>query len=337
MEPPSEFEGFACSVLGSNDLTFEQVRGGGNAQVWRVDDKGKPVAALKSYPAGEDGESHRYKREVEALSFLKVCNEIQVPELIASNPGDQIALIRWVEGEPAPSNSLTLKDVKSLASFAIRLDQYGSRPDAESLQLAQESTLATVDIGEQIDRRIARLDEISDAEPLLAPFLKEVHQKRDEIWDRSLGRLKKIGLPVDLELRPHMRTLSPSDFGFHNTVRRSDGSLIVLDFEYFGWDDPVRLALDFELHPGMNLSEEMTALWREEVGGYFSDQDPTWKYRVGAWIPLLGLRWTLILLNEFLPGRWKQRQEAGVTEAREEKLRTQLSKAKAMLARAAKS
>ena len=127
--------------------------------------------------------------------------------------------------------------------------------------------------------------------------------------------------------------MSPSDFGFHNAVRDRDGDLVFLDFEYFGWDDPVKLALDFELHPGMTLSESLRARWQDGLAEIFQGDDPAWSARVAAWRPLLGLRWTLILLNEFLPERWRHRVEAGVTQDHDTVLKAQRAKAEAMLSR----
>ena len=43
--------------------------------------------------------------------------------------------------------------------------------------------------------------------------------------------------------------LSPSDFGFHNTLLASDGALKFFDFEYAGWDDPAKTAADFLRQP----------------------------------------------------------------------------------------
>ena len=53
--------------------------------------------------------------------------------------------------------------------------------------------------------------------------------------------------------RPRHRALSPSDFGLHNAMRDEDGRLRFIDFEYFGWDDPVKLVSDTALHPGSEL------------------------------------------------------------------------------------
>ena len=49
--------------------------------------------------------------------------------------------------------------------------------------------------------------------------------------------------------------LSPSDFGFHNTIKSK--KLYFIDFEYFGLDDPVKLVIDFILHPGMKLNLQL--------------------------------------------------------------------------------
>ena len=61
------------------------------------------------------------------------------------------------------------------------------------------------------------------------------------------------GLDFITELAQEKRSLVPADFGFHNSLRQGDGSLAYVDFEYFGWDDPVKLTADILLHPGVPL------------------------------------------------------------------------------------
>ena len=51
------------------------------------------------------------------------------------------------------------------------------------------------------------------------------------------------------------RALSPSDFGLHNALRGQDGQLRFVDFEYFGWDDPVKLVSDSGDPSGSDLAE----------------------------------------------------------------------------------
>jgi len=48
--------------------------------------------------------------------------------------------------------------------------------------------------------------------------------------------------------------LSPSDFGFHNIIKSKD-NLFFIDFEYAGWDDPIKLICDFFLNPDYLISK----------------------------------------------------------------------------------
>ena len=91
----------------------------------------------------------------------------------------------------------------------------------------------------------------------------------------------------------------PSDFGFHNSLRQFDGSLAFFDFEYFGWDDPVKLTADVLLHPGTTLKPQLRSRFRVAAGEIYGN-DPSFHKRLEALFPLIGLRWVLILLNEFL-------------------------------------
>ena len=108
------------------------------------------------------------------------------------------------------------------------------------------------------------------------------------------------------------QTLSPSDFGFHNCIKLNDGSLKFIDFDYFGWDDPVKLTADFIWHPAMNLNRGLTDKWKIAMLNIFSG-DSQFEDRLNVALPLYGLRWALIILNEFLPGFADRRKAAGET------------------------
>ena len=125
------------------------------------------------------------------------------------------------------------------------------------------------------------------------PFLKEV-------IDKSKSKAKKLGFSWQDELEIGRRTLSPSDFGFHNALRGEDSEITYLDFEYFGWDDPAKMISDFLLHPGMSLEEKWKQRFAKTIFKNF-DQDKLLVNRVKLVYPLFGLKWCLILLNEFLP------------------------------------
>jgi hypothetical protein len=60
------------------------------------------------------------------------------------------------------------------------------------------------------------------------------------------------------------------------------------------------------------------------------DGDPDFRRRLALLFPLVGLRWCMILLNEFLPERWQRRAFAGARDVEAAKDR-QLAKAQALL------
>jgi hypothetical protein len=150
-------------------------------------------------------------------------------------------------------------------------------------------------------------------------------------WSES--RLQAVGMSFADELDWSRRTLSPSDFGFHNALRQPDGRIIFLDFEYFGWDDPAKMIADFLLHPAMALSAELNRIFALAIFRRFADW-PDLVRRVESVYPLFGLKWCMIMLNEFLPESYLRRQfAAGAPEDRSALQRQQLDKARQMLRR----
>ena len=127
-------------------------------------------------------------------------------------------------------------------------------------------------------------------------------------------------------------TLSPSDFGLHNAIATPHGDLVFFDFEYFGWDDPVKLTADVCLHPGMSLDENAQQRWISEAKKLFAD-DPNFGVRLNALYPLYAIRWALIMLNEYRTDKIKNRlnaQSRMQSDIRGAQLK-QLEKAKLML------
>jgi hypothetical protein len=143
--------------------------------------------------------------------------------------------------------------------------------------------------------------------------------------------LAAASLDSAAELPQEWQSLVPSDFGFHNSLRRSDGSLAFVDFEYFGWDDPVKLTADIMLHPGRPLAAPQRRHFRQAALRCYGE-DRTFERRLEIYLPLFGLRWVLILLNEFIPERWQRRVLAGDTTNWADAKARQLNHAREFLA-----
>ena len=213
----------------------------------------------------------------------------------------------------------------------------GSRPGGKHLPLASEAFFSLAGIIENLNQRSTRLRAVKqegDTYSSLRRFLEKrffPSFKEITLWVQS--RLGLGTLSLDSELDWPERTLSPSDFGFHNALMVETGRMVWLDFEYFGWDDPAKTICDLLLHPAMDLEQEAKSrLVRGILSGFKEIKDLSW--RLETVYPLFGLKWCLILLNEFLEEELERRGFAAreVLDRSEIQWR-QLGKAQGMLAK----
>ena len=308
------------------------VSGSGNNRLYRLD-CGDAFFALKTYPASGDDPRDRLAVESDALRFLSQCGAGRVPGLIAVDRDAGLALYEWVAGEPVGEASP--KDVDAALEFVGLLKTLKARPGSEALGAASEACLSGAEVVRQVRRRAAALSAVANDAPDLVRYLADDFTPTlDAFAERAAAGYLGTGIDFADDLPAALQTLSPSDFGFHNALRAPDGALIFLDFEYFGWDDPVKLTADFLLHPGMALAPTLQRRFADGARQIFSDDDHFSK-RLELLYPLYGLRWCMILLNEFLPESWRRRVYAGTdpdgAEAHARAKQRQLAKAQALI------
>ena len=314
----------AATALCSGQIeSITPVVNGRNNRLYRVVTS-TGVIALKSYPAPDDDPRDRLGAEYGALEFLKTQNESAVPAPLAIDRVKSVALYEWVDGCPIAEASVD--DIDQIVAFTRRMHEYRQHEMAARLPLASEACLSAGELLQQIQRRDRRLSEVAIANTELAGFLERLREFRD-------GTLAALAGDIDRDVPPQFRTLNPSDFGLHNAIRRPDGQIAFLDFEYFGWDDPVKLTADLMLHPGMQLDAGQSLYLARGMAEIFG-ADTDFQARLVRLLPLYAVRWCLITLNEFLPERWARRAIAGEVDQSDAKAR-QLNKAEAMLKSAA--
>lgn len=326
--PPEDTAALAALVRRMTGLAVSDlVRGGqgGNNRLYRAETPDGPLA-VKCYFRHPGDTRDRMAAEFAALRFLGEHGVSNVPRAVAADPQAGVAVYGWIDGQPPPPRQPG--DMALLAGFAATLRDLSSRPDATTLPPASEACLSAAELATQLERRLARLNSgAGNADSQVASFL-----------DRQLGPAivsavsaarrdyDRLSWDFGADLAPEQRSLSPSDFGTHNALRRADGRLAFLDFEYFGWDDPVKLTADTLLHPGMNLNDAEQDEFRAAMVAIHGS-DGTFADRLAILSPLYALRWALIVLNPFLPERWARLSFATGAE-RETVLVTQLAKAR---------
>ena len=337
VKSPLEITTVISELMGAGVTSTERMSGGRNNQVYRVNLESGDCYVAKFY-AGINGAVHdRLESEFTGLKFMWSNGIRCVPEPIAVDRVGRCAIYQYIDGERVRPSEITPGDIDQAVGFLAGLRELRRAGGANNLPLAADASLSFRDACVGIEARLARLQaqQCSTPEYLalqgflhteFAPHLKATVQ-------RVCATLKDMGLPFDRKVGPEARTLSPSDFGFHNSIRRFDGQIIFFDFEYFGWDDPAKMISDFLLHPGNNVPSDMKLHFLTAMVAGFPE-DFQLGHRVDALYPLVGLKWCLILLNEFVPELLQRRDFAGREEADTEALRLgQLSLAREMLRR----
>lgn len=314
----------AETLTGRAVSSIEQAAGGGNSRIYKVI-AGGAIYALKRYPVIENDPRDRLGTERMALQLFETHGIGCTPRWIAAAP--PFALMEWVEGKLVTNPEM--EDIEAAISFLKRVFELSGRIAPGSMPPASEACISGAEILRQINQRLKRLSDIARSEPLLGQFLTGLFMPA--LADReAIARQRHPGF--DVALPAVEQRLIPADFGFHNVLRTPDNRLVFIDFEYFGWDDPVKVVSDFLLHPAMMLDIAQ----RQRFHAAMMEALPaSAKARFHALYPLFGLRWTLILLNEFLPERWQARKEARGEHDAEAARKRQLEKARAMLARSA--
>jgi Phosphotransferase enzyme family len=289
---------------------IDQIRGvGRNSRVYRVR-RGGECFAVKHYPPRHDDSRDRLKTEFEALVFMERHGITTVPRPLAIDPGRRYALLSWIDGDAIEVAAES--DIDMAACFIAKMHRLVGVAESELQPLGAEACLSGIEIIAQLGRRLARLGCVAEAEAALAELLDRIS---DFLFSTLLPQVtadyRRLGLSFARPVPTGSRSLCPSDFGFHNALRGATG-ITFIDFEYFGWDDPVKLTCDFLLHPGMRLPSMLKQRFVKAVSNIYG-ADLTFAPRLQMLYPLFALRWCLILLNEFLPERWAYRLHAGET------------------------
>lgn len=310
--------------------------GGRNSQVFLVQPPGSEPFILKRYFRNPADGRDRQGNEAMALRFFEKAGIESVPRLLRLDKDRQVSILSYIEGTKVTDP--TTRDMNLAVEFLTDLIRLSTTEEAlkEEFSPASEAFFSVMDILKNIEMRLARLEQVTEECPLyreLIDFL--CHQLRPaqaKFADHCRESLQSQGIGLEEYIPNAWRILSPSDFGMHNTLKRQDGRLSFLDFEYFGWDDPAKILADFCLHPAMNLNETLRQRFLSGMlpalttKGYDSQ-------RAIALFPLFGIKWCCILLNEFMPYDLARRGFAGngAHEAYEQILTRQLDKARIIL------
>jgi hypothetical protein len=334
--PPLPDPAALCRERFGREVLFVQPMGmGRNSRVFHVTlaaaaGEAAEHVVVKFYRRDASDPRDRLATEFGALEFLWQNGVRAIPRAIAADHDRYCAMYEYIAGDAPEAGTATVSDIDESVQFLSDLKDLRGRRGGAALGPASEACFSLEAVAGSVAGRVDRLrtsDRLGEGrllhrwlaatfDPLYADVL---------AWCRA--EAARLNIPFDAELAADRRTLSPSDFGFHNAIRRPDGSLAFVDFEYFGWDDPAKTLVDFVLHPGMQLPSHLAREFVTRFRSAFADVDQLVE-RARVVYPLFGLKWCAIVLNDFLPERLAA-GDVSVADASDAR-RRQLAKAEAI-------
>ena len=295
-----------------------RIKGGANSEIYKFYYENKPYV-LKLYLDDRlDGKS-RLNAEKNAYIFFNSNHIDNVANLKKCNEEFGFTIIEYIEGRKI--ENIYPSDITKALEFISNLYHYRNISLQNTIPYAAQALLSTR----------ALISEVEERRNTLIKESKELENYLKNDFDLIFKEFKNLLPKKELSVSRELMILSPSDFGFHNALRHINGDIFWLDFEYFGWDDPVKLTSDFLWHPGFNIPNDQEEIWLNKCKKLFIKSDKDYEKRFNYFHPIFGLRWALIVLNVYLE---KYRLARGINNIKFEEIKgEQLIKSKNILSR----
>ena len=287
-------------------LLQEPVGAGRNSRVTRLSNAaGRWI--LKDYGPPDARGHDRLGTEFAFLQYLQAADIPGVARPIGADRRLFCALYSLLPGErPA---LITTDAITQAAQFIAAVNRDGATPRALALTGAADGCRRWQDHLALAEDRLTRL-------VTLTPQSRIEERVRELVADTWVPRWRALVAELGNSAaarQPITPILSPSDFGFHNTLLHQ-GRLSFVDFEYAGWDDPVKLICDFLCQPDLPITQDQGRQFTAQLSRALPHIGDV-SERVALLLPVHRLKWCCILLNEFRSDSRRRRLHAGVAEA----------------------
>ena len=297
----------------------------GNNRTYIIESGGVKYFA-KHFFQNKDDLRDRFSAELNFVKYAVIAAPGFTPRILAVDPVYKLILSEFIIGTPLIKNKIGENEVMQAAAFFRQLNNQELISLASDLQNASEACFSVSDHLALIQGRISHLESIFPESEQDRKALKTTANLRG-VWNRLTEDIYAIchreRLNINEELPADARVISPSDFGFHNSLMKEDGKIIFLDFEYAGWDDPTKMLGDFFGQIQVPVPKEFFAHFMQLT---FSDLpgSNSLKNRAEILRPLFQIKWACIALNVFLPIHLARRRfsdsEVNIKVLKEEQL-----------------
>lgn len=307
-----------------NNFSIKPIGLGKNNRTYLVSTHEKKYLA-KFYFSLPQNQRARLSNEFSFLEYVKEIGVTNVPHPVLRSDLYNLGIYEFIEGRAFLSGDINKDSILTAANFFSSINRNENIDKAKQLNFASDAFLDLDQSIRQIDERILTLTGI----------IKKQGQSMEAIkFSRNLQNLwsnVKVDLILnkDFIMKNNVLCVSPSDFGFHNTLIKRD-KLFFVDFEYAGRDDPAKFLADFFIQPEIRVPINYMRLFADKALDFSDNKEIIFK-RALKLFPMFQVKWCCIMMNEFFPEIAERRMFSNPELDLEESKYQQLQKAKTLL------
>ena len=275
------------------------------------------------------GLTDRMLAEVQFLRYALQVAPSYVPQLLSQDDERRCIVLEYLDGQTYTAGLRpSEEDVVEACNFfrLLNADQLLAKEYVK--QSAAEGFLS---LTEHLENVCGRLNQFStehlpiESRSQANLLVQKIFKEFDVLADQTKALIDK-GQAQDT-ISSDDCYVSPSDFGFHNAMRCANG-VKFFDFEFAGWDDPAKTALDFMLQPRVPVKSSLAHLFSQSFLPFGSEQ---LRIRTNILGPILRLKWLCIMLSVLRPDRLLQMKAVTEDFVSEDFIKQRLEEAKAYI------
>lgn len=307
-----------------NDFSISRIGSGKNNRTYLVSTQSEKFLAKFYFFSSQD----KRERLINEFNFLKYVKEIgikNVPKPIIKSDYHNLGIYEFIDGRAFNSTDLNEGKIIEAASFFSSINNYQYKVKSRGLNFASDAFLDYDKFVIQINKRILVLENAVKTEKNSEDAVKFIKNLKS-LW---IGLKEELKKDRDLIIENKSLCVSPSDFGFHNSLITKN-ELFFVDFEYAGIDDPAKLLADFFIQPEIKVSLDYMKVFSYRALEFSHKKDIIYQ-RALKLFPIFQVKWCCIMMNEFLPEIAKRRLFSNPQLDLEKSKFQQLKKAKKLL------
>ncbi len=231
-----------------------KIQEGRNNKVFLFNKKNKKII-VKKYKKNFLTKYNRFDTERFFLEFLKRKKIYNVPKIICFDENEMTNYLTFIDGKQIKKVKKKhlipcLKFLKKINFKTSHINFNFQNASDACFSINDHINICKIRITKLI-KKFKNTNTIKNKKILfflenqIIPSFQKINREANSRFSKTV---------IIKKLDKNNMILSPSDFGFHNIILKKN-NLFFIDFEYAGWDDPLKLICDFFLNPDYSISK----------------------------------------------------------------------------------